>query len=193
MPASSRHRLKETAMLATILTVLAVAIAGVLLAAATRPNVFRVRRSAVIAAPPERILPLINDLRQFNTWNPFANKDPAMQMTYHGPESGPGAANDFEGRRAGKGSLTILESAAGTVAMRLLMTAPFACDNTIEFALSPRGAATEVTWTMAGANAFIGKVMSLFCNMDKMVGREFDSGLAALKAQAERNPQPVSV
>jgi hypothetical protein len=136
MPASSRHRLKETAMLATILTVLAVAIAGVLLAAATRPNVFRVRRSAVIAAPPERILPLINDLRQFNTWNPFANKDPAMQMTYHGPESGPGAANDFEGRRAGKGSLTILESAAGTVAMRLLMTAPFACDNTIEFALS---------------------------------------------------------
>jgi hypothetical protein len=178
-------------MLTTILAVLAVAIAGVLLAAATRPNTFRVRRSTVIAAPAARILPLIADLRQFNTWNPYANKDPDMRITYRGPEAGLGAAYDFESRRAGTGSITILDGAAGTVVMRLLMTAPFACDNTIEFALAPRGDATEVSWTMSGANAFIGKVMSLFCNMDKMVGKDFDTGLAALKAQAERHAVPA--
>ena len=179
-------------MLAYLLIALALLVGAVLVAAMRKPNTFRVRRSAVIAAPADRLHPLIDDLRQFNTWNPYASKDPAMRITYRGPESGPGAAYDFQSGRAGTGSITVLDSAAGTVAMRQRMTAPFACDNTIEFALAPRGDATEVTWTMSGANAFVGKVMSLFCNMDRMVGKDFETGLAALKAQAEqRNAVPA--
>jgi len=169
--------------------VLAVAVAALLLYAATRPDTLQIQRSMEIQAPAERIRSLINDMQRFNTWNPYNQKDPAMKGTYRGPNAGPGAAFDFDGNKnVGKGSITILEpSAPNRVTMSLVMTAPMACNNTIDFTLSPQGpASTDVTWAMRGPCPFLGKLMGVIFNMDKMVGRDFETGLASLKAIAER-------
>ena len=169
--------------------VLAVAVAALLLYAATRPDTLQIQRSMEIQAPAERIRSLINDMQRFNTWNPYNQKDPAMKGTYRGPNAGPGAAFDFDGNKnVGKGSITILEpSAPNRVTMSLVMTAPMACNNTIDFTLSPQGpASTDVTWAMRGPCPFLGKLMGVIFDMDKMVGRDFETGLASLKAIAER-------
>lgn len=165
-----------------------VAIAAVLIAAARRPDVFHMQRSLLIQAPADKIYPLINDLRRFNGWNPYAKKDPDMKAEYRGPENGPGAIFHFDGNRdVGKGSISIVDvSALHKITMALDMTLPFDCHNLIEFTLVPAGTSTEVTWAMRGRNPFFAKLMGLFCNMDKRVGRDFGAGLADLKAQAER-------
>lgn len=175
-------------MLKTALLVVVVVLAAVLVYAATRPDTFRVQRSAQIAAPAAKIHALIDDLHSFNTWNPYEKKDPNLKGSYSGPPRGPGAAYAFEGNKdVGKGSLTILDSAPPQrVTMRLDMLAPFEGHNTVEFTLAPAGNATEVTWAMHGPTAFIGKLMGLFFDMDKMIGRDFEAGLANLKAVAER-------
>ncbi len=176
-------------MIAAIALVLAVAVAALLLYAATRPDTMQIQRSMEIQAPAERIRSLINDMQRFNTWNPYNQKDPTMKGTYRGPNAGPGAAYDFEGNKnVGKGSITIIEPAAPhRVTMSLVMTAPMACDNVIDFTLSPQGpASTDVTWAMRGPCPFLGKLMGVIFNMDKMVGRDFETGLASLKAIAER-------
>lgn len=176
-------------MLKTILILAAVGIAALLLVANSRPDTFAVRRSATINAPPEALHPLINDLHQFNTWNPYAQKDAAMQTTYRGPASGPGAAFDFSGNKeVGKGSIAITGATAPTqVSMTLDMTEPMAAHHAITFTLVPKGAgATEVTWAMRGASPFIGKLMGLFFDMDRMIGADFERGLANLKAKAEK-------
>ena len=168
-----------------IILLIAAGVAGaVVLAAARRPDVFRVQRSIHIAAPPERIGPLISDLRRFNTWNPF-NKGP-QQLSYTGPERGAGATSHFAGpRAAGRGSLAVLDATPGKVTMLLTMTAPLRCENTITFLLSPGVGGTEVTWTMQGRSPFIAKLMGLVVDTDRMCGRDFETGLAALKVQAE--------
>jgi Polyketide cyclase / dehydrase and lipid transport len=176
-------------MIAAIALVLAAAVVALLLYAATRPDTLQIQRSLEIQAPAERIRPLINDMQRFNTWNPYNQKDPAMKGTYRGPNAGPGAAYDFDGNKnVGKGSITILEpSAPNRVTMSLVMTAPMACNNTIDFTLSPQGpGSTDVTWAMRGPCPFLGKLMGVIFNMDKMVGRDFETGLASLKAIAER-------
>ena len=171
---------------ATLLVLIVVAM--VLALAARRPRLFRIQRSLLIRAPADSIYPLISDLRRFNGWNPYAKKDPAMKTEYTGPESGPGAAFHFDGNKdVGKGSISIIDaSAPSKLTMVLDMTAPFACHNLIEFSLRPSGTGTEVTWAMQGESPFIAKVMGLFCDMEKMVGRDFEAGLTDLKAQAER-------
>ncbi len=176
-------------MLKTILIVVAVGIAALLLFAATRPDTFSIRRNTTIQAPPEAVHPLINDLRQFNTWNPFALKDPAMQITYQGPAAGTGAAFDFSSKKeGGSGRIAITGTTAPTrVDMTLDMTAPMAAHNEITFTLTPQGAgSTEVTWAMNGQSPYIAKLMGLFFNMDRMVGGDFEKGLASLKAKAEQ-------
>lgn len=179
-------------MIRPLLLLVAVAVAGVLGFAATRPDTFEIRRTATIQAPAEKIHPLIADLHRFNTWNPFNQKDPQIQGSYRGPASGPGSAYDFRGNQeVGAGSLEILESTApGKVTMRLTMTEPMPADNTVEFTLVPSGAGgtgTDVTWSMRGPSPYIAKLMGLFFNVDRMVGGEFETGLASLKAMAERN------
>ena len=174
-------------MLKTILLVAVLAIAAVLFYAATRPDTFSLQRSLWIQAPPARIHALINDLRQFNTWNPYEKKDPAIQGHYPGPTAGPGARYEFKGNRdVGEGSLEIVDSAAQRVTMRLDMTAPMQGSNTITFTLVPREAGTEVTWAIQGASPYVAKLMGIFLNMDDMIGRDFESGLVALKARAEQ-------
>lgn len=176
-------------MIAAIAIVLAVALAALLIYAATRPDTLQIQRSLEIQASAERIRSLINDMQHFNTWNPYNQKDPTMKGTYRGPNAGPGAAFDFDGNKnVGKGSITIIEpSAPNRVTMSLVMTAPMACDNTIDFTLSPQGpASTDVTWSMRGPCPFLGKLMGVIFNMDEMVGRDFETGLASLKTIAER-------
>ena len=175
-------------MIAAIALAAAVALAALLLYAATRPDTMKIERSVRIQANADRIKPLINDMQRFNSWNPFTRKDPAMKGNYRGPASGPGAAYDFDGNKnVGKGSIQIVEpTGPDRVSMTLDMTAPMACHNLIDFSLAPRGAATDVTWSMTGPCPFLGKLMGVIFNMDKMVGRDFETGLASLKTLAEQ-------
>jgi len=168
----------------------AVLVGGVLIAAAMRPDSFRVQRSAQIKATPDKIFPLINDLHRFNSWNPFEQKDPNLKRSYSGPGSGKGAAYAFDGNsNVGKGSLEILDSApASKVTMALRMREPFQVDHKVDFILQAKGESTEVTWAMQGAVPYFAKIIHLFIDMDRMVGTEFEAGLAGLKAIAEKTP-----
>jgi len=173
-------------MLKTIAMVAAAAVGGVLAYAATRPDNFHVARSTTVQAPAAKLHGLINDLHQFNTWNPFEKGDPQARGQYAGPAAGPGATYEFGGGKSGSGSLRILDSAPTRVSMELHMREPLEARNHVQFTLQPRGDATEVTWSMDGATPFIGKVIHVFIDMDKMVGSQFESGLADLKQRAER-------
>ena len=169
-----------------IVLALLVAIAAILVAASTRPDQFRTARTLRIAASPERVFAMINDLRQMNTWNPFALRETQGTAIYGGAAIGPGQTFQFAGAKSGTGSIEITEAMPSSkVVMRLRMTKPMACDNRVEFTLEPQGAATNVTWTMSGKQPLIAKAMTLFIDCDKMVGREFEAGLANLKAKAE--------
>lgn len=177
-------------MLKTLALLVVAAVAAVLLMAATRPATFQVARSTTVQVPPERLHPLINDMRQFNTWNPYNRKDPAMQGEYRGPQAGPGAAFHFQGNKdVGKGSLQIVDSAPAKVTMQLHMIEPFEGRNTVVFTLRPQGQATEVTWAMHGASPYMARVVGLFVDMDRMIGRDFEAGLADLKQRAETQPR----
>jgi hypothetical protein len=174
-------------MIKTIALIAVAALGALLIFAGTRPDTFRVQRSATIKAPPDKLHPLINDLRQFNTWNPFAQGDADMKGQYRGPAAGPGAAYDFQGGKSGKGSIGIVGSVApANVTMKLDMLEPLEGHNIVEFTIVPRGEATEVTWAMHGPSPFISKLMGVFLNMDSMIGGQFEAGLANLKARAER-------
>ncbi len=174
-------------MLTTILVILVVVIAMILLLAASKPNSYRVERSGTIQAPPERIFPLINDFRNWPQWSPWEKLDPAMKKDLGGPPSGVGSSYAWEGNsKAGKGRMEITESNPPTrVKLNLNFVKPFKSDNVTEFNLQPRDTGTHVHWTMNGPAPMMTKVMMVFMNMDKMIGRDFDEGLANLKRVAE--------
>ena len=176
---------------AILALILAVGVIALLAYAATRPDDFRVARSKTIMAPPETIFPLISNLHRFNEWNPFAKQDPSLSIVYSGPESGVGAAHAWDSKgRAGKGRLEITGvSAPSRIAMKLDILKPVEGHNDVLFTLQPNGSGTNVTWSMTGKTPFIGKLMSAFCSMDRMVGGAFDEGLADLKGLAERNAE----
>jgi Polyketide cyclase / dehydrase and lipid transport len=194
IPAPLDRRGHETAfkddpmriMIKTMLLLLLAALAGLLIYASTKPDTFAVQRSTLVAASPERLHLLINDIRQLNRWSPYIAKDPKIVLTYRGPAAGPGAAFDFKGNQeVGQGSITILSTAPLHVGMRLDMLSPFEGHNLIDFTLEPQGAHTKVTWAMHGPSPYISKVMGVIFNMDQMIGRDFEAGLAKLKALAE--------
>lgn len=174
-------------MLTTILIVAAVVIVAALVYVALQPDTFSITRSIAIAAPPERIFPLVNDLRSHRQWSPF-DQDAAMKRAYSGPESGPGAALVFDGgSKSGVGTLAVTDAQAPSrVTMSLRMTKPMSCDNVVEFAFMPQGAMTQTSWTMRGPQPFLAKLMNSLFRCDKLCARQFDKGLAALKAAAER-------
>lgn len=174
-------------MLKTLLLIVLAAIALVLLYATTRPDTFRVERSAQIQAPPGRVFPLINDLHAFNTWNPYEKKDPAIKGSYGAVTAGPGATYAWESDKVGVGDMRI-ETAVpdSSVTLRLAFVKPFAAVNQVTFTLAPAGDGTQVTWAMEGQLNYIAKLMHLFFNMDSMVGKDFEDGLANLKTLAER-------
>ena len=173
--------------IAIILVAIVALLAAVLAYAATKPDRFRVQRSTTIAAPPERIFPLLNDLRSHGRWSPWEKKDAAMKRTYSGAETGRGAVYEWDGNRnIGKGRMEITEtSPPSKVTFKLDFFRPFEAHNIAEFTLTDRGGATDVTWAIHGPSPFLSKVMGLLCNMDRMIGREFEIGLANLKTITE--------
>ena len=174
-------------MIKTIALIAVAALGALLIFAATRPDTFSVQRSASIKAPPDKVHGLINDMRVFNTWNPYNLKDPNVRGEYQGPQAGPGAIYHFSGNKdVGKGSIAIVDTAPSKVTMKLDMIEPFEGHNVVEFVLAPKGDTTEVTWAMHGPSPYIAKLVGLFMNMDRMIGRDFEAGLANLKTRAER-------
>lgn len=165
----------------------AAALALLLIYAATRPDSFRIERRIRIQAPPEKIHPLIADLRQFNRWNPYEKKDPAIKGEYSAATAGPGARYAWESKEVGTGSLEIVESVAPQrVAMQLDFIKPFEAHNRALFDVAPvPGGGSEVVWAMEGPSPFVSKLMGVVFNMDKMVGGDFEKGLADLKTLAE--------
>jgi hypothetical protein len=164
-----------------------VLLAGFLAFAATRPDTFRVQRSTSIKAPPEKISALIQDFHNWTSWSPWEKLDPALKRTYSGAASGTGAVYEWEGnQKAGQGRMEITEASPTRTTIKLDFLKPFEAHNTVDFALEPVGESTNVTWVMDGTNSYLGKVMSVFFNMDRMVGKDFETGLANLKAAAEQ-------
>jgi carbon monoxide dehydrogenase subunit G len=178
----------EIVMFKFVGLLLVVAIAAFLVYVALKPADFRITRSQSIKATPEAAFALINDLHGFNSWNPFAQGDPALKIDYSGPLSGKGAAYVWDSTgKTGKGRIEITDSSAPSrVVMRLEFLKPMTATNTAEFTLVPSGSTTTVTWSMTGRNPYMHKLMGTIFNMDKMVGGEFEKGLVSLKALVER-------
>jgi uncharacterized protein YndB with AHSA1/START domain len=175
-------------IIAIIVVVLAIAIAIILVLAATKPGTFSVRRATTVKAPPERIFPLINDFHQWGSWSPYENKDPAMKRSFSGAADGKGAVYGWEGNKnVGSGRMEILDtSEPSKIVIKLDFFTPFEGHNTAEFTMLPQGDATNLTWLMHGPASFMSKVMQMFINLDKMIGKDFEIGLANLKRLTEK-------
>lgn len=175
-------------MLRIIGIVVVLAIVAVLALAVMKPDTFRLERKATIKAPPEKLFAILNDFRQWSQWSPWEKKDPAMKRNFGAVTAGKGATYGWEGNKeVGQGSMEITDAAAPsrlTIALNFIK--PFEASNTVNFVLTPGADGTEVAWSMAGQNNFMSKVMQVFVSMDKMVGPDFEAGLANLKAAAEK-------
>jgi uncharacterized protein YndB with AHSA1/START domain len=164
------------------------ALVGVLIAViATRPSTFHIERSVTIAAPAEVVFPLVNDFHQWGGWSPWDGRDPNQQRTFEGPDSGKGAIYGWSGNKeVGKGRMTILESTPNERAhIQLDFIEPWAATNTVTFTLKPAEGGVALTWGMDGNHDFMGKAFALFMDMDAMLGKDFDQGLAGIKKLAE--------
>jgi uncharacterized protein YndB with AHSA1/START domain len=171
-----------------IAVVLAVIIAAILILAATKPDTFRIERTAVMNAPAEKIFPLIADFHQWLNWSPWEGRDPALKRTYSGAERGNGAVYAWEGNKnVGSGRMEILEATTPSkVEIKLDFLKPFEAHNTAEFTMLPQGRATKVVWVMQGPAPFMSKLMQVFMSFDNMIGKDFEAGLAKLKTISER-------
>ena len=172
-----------------IVVIAVVAVVAALLAlAATRPATFRIHRAAVIQAPPERIYPFISDFHNWVYWSPYEKLDPTMRKSYTGSANGQGAVYEWEGNsKAGQGRMEITDtSAPSRVIIKLDFLKPFEGHNISEFSLDGKDNSTQVTWAMHGPNSYMAKAMSIFISMDQLLGKEFENGLANLKAAAEK-------
>jgi uncharacterized protein YndB with AHSA1/START domain len=174
-------------MLKKILIVLAAILVAFLVVVALQPSEFRVARTATIAAPAAAVFAQVNDFHKWEAWSPWEKIDPALKETFEGPSAGQGAIYRWAGDdKVGEGNMTITESRPDElIQISLEFLKPFESLCSTEFTFKPQGDQTEVTWTMAGRNNFLAKAMCLFMSMDKMVGGDFEKGLAQLKAVAE--------
>ncbi|MCU1321055.1 MAG: hypothetical protein JWM43_704 [Acidobacteriaceae bacterium] len=165
-----------------------VAVVVILIVAWSKPNSFRVQRSATINASPQKIAALINDFHNWNDWSPWAHIDPDMKTTYSGPASGVGSVYLWEGNsKVGQGRMEILAIQPTQTTVKLDFLKPFEGHNTTDFIFQPQGSSTQVEWVMYGPMTFFpGKLMSVFTSMDKMIGGDFEKGLANLKVAAEK-------
>lgn len=176
-------------MLDTIAIVVAVLFGALLVYAATRPDLFHVRRSISIKASPERIFALINDFHNWDAWSPYEKMDPAMKRIFHGTHRGNGAVYEWESEsnKPGTGRMEIIESSPQSkIVIQLDLAKPLETINIVEFTLASEGDETIVIWDMHGPNPYIGKLMGIFYDRDSMVGKDFEQGLINLKTIAER-------
>lgn len=175
-------------VISIILSLVVVLAGGLLIYAASKPDTFRVARTISIKAPPEKIYAMIEDFHKWGSWSPYEKKDPAMTRTYSGPESGLGSVYAWSGNSdIGQGRMEIVEATPSSkIAIKLDFMKPFEAHNVASFILEPKGEMTELTWAMDGPSPLISKVMGIFFNMDKMIGNDFEAGLANLKTLAEQ-------
>ncbi|MEY4882553.1 MAG: hypothetical protein RIS34_407 [Pseudomonadota bacterium] len=175
-------------MLKTIAIILVIAILALLAFAATRPDSFRVQRQTSITAPPDKIFALVNDFHNWASWSPWEKLDPEMKRSFSGTPSGKGTVYEWAGTgKVGAGRMEILDAPPPSkVVIKLDFLKPFEGHNTAEFTLQPQGDATQLTWVMYGPAPFISKLMGVFFNMDKLIGTDFETGLANLKRVAEK-------
>lgn len=174
-------------MIKKILIALALIVAVFAIVAALQPEDVHVTRSATIAAAPAVVFEQINDLHKWQAWSPWAKLDPTAKISYEGPQTGTGAAFSWDGNnQVGVGTMTITESRPNDlIRFKLDFLKPFKGTNTAEFSFKPLGEQTVVTWSMEGKKNFITKAIGLFMDCDKMVGGQFEKGLADLKSVAE--------
>lgn len=175
-------------MLKIAILLVLILVAVILIIAAMKPGSYRVMRSIEIASSPDRVFPFINDFHRWAGWSPWEKLDPAMKKTHTGPDAGKGAIYEWEGnKKVGQGRMEITDaSAPNKVAIKLDFIKPFASSCTTLFTLEPVSGGTRVTWDMTGPALFITKVMQVFMSMDKMIGKDFEAGLASLKGLAEQ-------
>lgn len=171
-----------------IAIILAIVVLGILAVAAAKPSHFVIRREADIAAPPEKVFAFLNDFRRWREWSPWEKLDPELTRTMSGTEAGEGAIYEWSGnKKVGQGRMEITDTSPPTgVVIKLDFLKPFEAHNTAEFAIEPRDGGSHVTWSMRGPNPFMAKLMQVFMNFDRMVGKDFETGLANLKAITER-------
>jgi K+-transporting ATPase KdpF subunit len=174
--------------IAVIAILLAVGIVGVLVFALTKPDTFRVERSLAVKAAANAVYPLVADFHRWTAWSPYEGRDPAMKRTFGGTAEGRGATYAWDGNNnVGAGRMEILEAnASSKLRIKLDFERPFEGHNTAEFTFMPQGDATLVTWAMSGPAPFLSKVMQVFINMDSMIGKDFEAGLASLKKLTEK-------
>ena len=170
-----------------LITVVILAILGL---ASTRPATFHIERSVVTTASAPAVFEYLNDLHRFPEWSPWQELDPAMKVEHSGAAAGVGASYYWIGNdKVGEGRMTITQSIpADHVTMKLEFLKPFASTSDTKWALMPEGDGTQVTWSMDGNNNFMSKVMTLFMSMDAVIGKDFEKGLAKLKAVSEATP-----
>lgn len=174
-------------VLGIIVLLLVIAVIVVLVIAMQKPDTFRVQRTLGIKAPPGKIAPFISDFKNWPQWSPYEKKDPAMQRTLGSITAGKGATYEWSGdKNVGHGRMEILDAQPEKIVIKLDFYTPFEAHNTAEFTLVPKGAETELTWAMQGPAPLLNKVMSTVMNLDKMIGTDFEVGLANLKALAEK-------
>lgn len=178
-------------MLRKILIALAVIVVLFVIIVALQPSEFRIVRSATISAPPPAVFAQVNDFHKWEAWSPWAKLDPTAKATFEGPSAGTGAIFRWAGNNeVGEGSMMITESRpSDLIRIKLEFLKPFAATSTAEFTFKPEGNQTAVTWSMEGENNFIAKAFCLFMDMDKMVGGQFEKGLASMKSVVEAAPK----
>jgi uncharacterized protein YndB with AHSA1/START domain len=174
-----------------ILIALVVIVVVLVVIVALQPSEFRVTRSITISAPPAAVFAQVNDFHKWEAWNPWGKIDPAMKQTYEGAPAGPGAIYTWSGNNeVGEGHMTITDSRPNElIRVKLEFFKPFAATNTAEFTLKPEGNQTVVTWSMFGEKNFMAKAVHLVINMDKMIGGQFEKGLADMKSVVEGAPK----
>ena len=177
--------IKKILLLALVVIVVGVAICCVVVA--LQPAHYRVERSAMMNAPAPIVFNQVNDFHKWDAWSPWAKLDPAAKATFGGPPAGPGAVFTWAGNdKIGEGRMTLTEShPTDLVKVKVEFVKPFEGTNTTEFTFKPQGDQTAVTWSMAGHNNFVAKALCLFMNMDRMIGRDMENGLAQLKSVVE--------
>ena len=172
----------------TIFALLILFVIAILAYTATRPNSFRIQRSILIQATPDKIFPLINDFNQWRTWSPWENIDPTMQRTYSGTAQGVGTIYAWQGTgQVGAGRMEITSTRPSSeIIIQLDFLKPFEAHNIAEFTLTAQGQNTELTWSMHGSSPYLSKLMGVFFNMDRMIGKDFEKGLNTLKLIVEQ-------
>lgn len=175
-------------MLTVVVIVVVALVAALLFYAASRPDVFHIHRYTMISAPPEKIYPLVQDLHQWTRWSPWEGVEgDDLQRRYSGANAGEGAVYDWEGKKTGVGRMEVMRTnPPGELKIKVDFMKPMKASNDVEFMFEPDGGQTRADWTMKGEHNFMGKLMSVFMNMDRLVGKDFEKGLANLKREAEK-------